>query len=755
MAWICVLGLGILSACNPAVSEKAKKPTSSAATLPAEEIAPPAGAATATREASTDAANATEAPAEVTAPSAKTDVAPASTSTPTETASIKATDTDAPDKASAAPLKYLDGVPLIPRTALFGNPEKSSPRISPDGKRLAFLAPVDGVMNVWVGPADDPAAAKAVTEDKKRGIRAYFWAYTNEHVLYVQDQNGDENWHVYAVSLADNTTQDLTPLANVAAQIEAVSERAPKEILIGLNDRDQQYHDIYRVNISTGERKLVEQNKQGFAGYLTDEDLKVRFAMQYLPDGSSVILRPNGAGGWDDFMKVPMADTLTTQPSGFDKSGNLLYLIDSRDRNTGALTTVYLETGKQATLADNPKADVSGVLTHPTEKTIQAVAFTYGRKQWQILDQAIKPDLDYLATVTRGDVEVTSRTLDDRWWTVAYLTDDGPVRYYLYDHEQKKAKFLFTNRQDLDGLPLVKMHDLVVKSRDGLDLVCYLSLPKGTDEDGDARPSQPLPMVLDVHGGPWARDDWGYDATHQLWANRGYAVLSINFRGSTGFGKEFVNAGNKEWAGKMHTDLLDAVDWAVAEKIADPKLVAITGGSYGGYATLVGMTMTPDVFACGIDIVGPSNIITLLQSIPPYWQPQIQLFKDRVGDFTTEAGKTTLTKLSPLSHVANIKKPLLIGQGAHDPRVKQAEADQIVSAMEAKHIPVTYVLYPDEGHGFARPENRMSFFAVSEAFLAEHLGGRYEPIGKAFTGSSITVPVGAGEVPGLAAALAK
>lgn len=739
--WGIVFVVALCPACNPAVAEKGKKAAETERAVATEEIAPPQEATPAA--AKTEPAAAKTRPAEAPVPAAS------------PKAEAPVAEKAAEPQAAAAPPKYLDGIPLIPRTALFGNPDKSSPRISPDGKRLAYLAPVDGVMNVWVGPANDPSAAKPVTEDKKRGIRAYFWAYTNDHVLYVQDQDGDENWHVYAVNLADNTTKDLTPLANVAAQIEEVSERAPDEILIGLNDRDQQFHDIYRVNIVTGERKLVEQNKQGFAGYLTDDDLKVRFAMQYLPDGSSVILKPNSSGGWDDYLKIPMADTLTTQPAGFDKSGNVLYFIDSRDRNTGALTTIDLDTGKQNTLAEHGKADVAGVISHPTEKTVQAVAFTYTRKEWKILDPAIKADLDYLATVTRGDVEITSRSLDDRWWTVAYLTDDGPVSYYLYDHEQNKATFLFNNRKDLDGLPLVKMHEAVVKARDGLELVCYLSLPKGTDPDGDARPSEPLPMVLDVHGGPWARDDWGYDATHQLWANRGYAVLSINFRGSTGFGKEFVNAGNKEWAGKMHTDLLDAVDWAVTNKIAAEKLVAITGGSYGGYATLVGMTLTPDVFACGIDLVGPSNIITLLQSIPPYWQPQIQMFKDRVGDFTSDAGKAMLTDRSPLSHVANIKRPLLIGQGAHDPRVKQAEADQIVSAMEAKHIPVTYVLYPDEGHGFARPENRMSFYAVSEAFLAAHLGGRYEPIGTAFTGSSISVPVGADQVPGLAQALPK
>jgi dipeptidyl aminopeptidase/acylaminoacyl peptidase len=329
------------------------------------------------------------------------------------------------------------------------------------------------------------------------------------------------------------------------------------------------------------------------------------------------------------------------------------------------------------------------------------------------------------------------------------------VRYYLYDRPNKKAEFLFTNRKALEDQPLAAMHPVVIKSRDGLDLVSYLTLPKAADPKDTGRPSEPLPMVLLVHGGPWGRDAWGYDALHQLLANRGYAVLSVNYRGSTGFGKQFTNAGNKEWAQKMHDDLIDAVDWAVAEKIADPARVAIMGGSYGGYATLVGLTFTPEKFACGVDIVGPSNLFTLLSTIPPYWAPMIQMFKDRVGDPTTDEGKKLLNERSPLNFVERIKRPLLIGQGANDPRVKQSESDQIAKAMKEKNIPLIYVLFPDEGHGFARPENNLAFYAVAEAFLARYLGGRSEPIGDDFQNSSITVPDGAAQLPGLADALEK
>ncbi|MEX2560724.1 MAG: S9 family peptidase [Pirellulales bacterium] len=649
--------------------------------------------------------------------------------------------------------KYLAGVPLIGREALFGNPDRAAARLSPDGTRLSYLAPVDGVLNVWVGPVDKPSAARPVTKDEKRGIRIYFWAFTNEHIIYLQDAGGDEDWHVYCVDLASGETKDLTPLEKVNAQIEVVSHRVPGEIMVALNNRDPEVHDLYRVELATGKRTLVEENAEGFMGYVVDEDFKVRFASRFTADGGNEILQSDGKGGWSDFVKIPMDDTLTTSPAGFNKKGDVLYLIDSRGRDTGALTAWDLNSGRQQVLAENDKADIGGVLAHPTENTIEAVSFTYARKEWQVLDPAVAADLEFLKAQADGEVEVTSRTLDDKLWTVAYLLDDGPVKYYLYDRRAKKATFLFNNRDDLEGLPLVKMHPVVIRSRDGLELVSYLTLPPGTDSDGDGRPDAPLPLVLNVHGGPWARDAWGYDPEHQMLANRGYAVLAVNYRGSTGFGKNFGNAGNREWAGKMHDDLVDAVEWAVAEKIADASRVAIMGGSYGGYATLVGLTFTPDVFACGVDIVGPSNILTLLSTIPPYWQPMVQMFKDRVGDYTSEEGKEFLTSRSPLTYVERIGRPLLIGQGANDPRVKQQESDQIVRAMQDKEIPVTYVLYSDEGHGFARPENRMSFYAVAEAFLAQHLGGRYEPVGEAFNGSTIAVPAGAEQVPGLSEAL--
>lgn len=642
--------------------------------------------------------------------------------------------------------------PLIPRQVLFGNPDKASVTLSPDGAQLAFLAPVDGVLNVWVGPVGDVAAAKPVTHDKHRGVRIYFWAYTSRHILYVQDKDGDENWRIYSLDLRSNTTKDLTPLKGVQARIQGVSPKFPNELLIRLNDRNPQLHDIHRVNIETGEKNLVLEN-EGFLNFLTDDEFQVRFAMRTTPEGGTEVLQRTADAAWKPFAQIGQEDSLTTGPAGFDKTGQTLYMLDSRGRDTAAFTTIDLKTGQQTVVAQDPRADISDLMLHPTEKNVEAAAFTVERKKWKILDPAIEADFAYLRTVADGDFEVGSRTLDDKHWIVVYLVDDGPVRYYHYDRAAKKARFLFTNRQALEGLPLAKMHPVIIKSRDGFDLVSYLTLPVGSDQDGNGRPEQPVPIVLFVHGGPWSRDNWGYHPYHQWLANRGYAVLSVNFRGSTGLGKAFLNAGNCEWGGKMHDDLVDTVRWVVDQKIAHPQKVAIMGGSYGGYATLVGLTFTPDLFACGVDIVGPSNLVTFMNAVPAYWQPVIDLFVARIGDHRTEEGQKFLLERSPLTHVAKIKRPLLIGQGANDPRVKQAESDQIVKAMQEKDIPVTYVLFPDEGHGFARPENNLAFNAVAEAFLAAHLGGRSEPVGDDFKGSSITVPTGAAQVTGVQEAL--
>lgn len=658
----------------------------------------------------------------------------------------------------AAPALAAEPTPLIPRDILFGNPDKAQTRISPDGKWISFLAPVNGVLNIWVAPVGQLDKAVAITNDSKRGIRQHGWTYAPDTMTFLQDQGGDENWQVFSINVKSKEIKNLIDNPKVAARIVAASENFPEEILIQINDRNPQFHDIWKANVVTGAKQLFMPNPEQIngapvVGFVPDDNYKIRYVATMGMDGSTALHTNLGDGKYTEFETVPMEDSMTTDMAGFDKSGKNAYVIDSRGRNTAALYSVNLETKEKTLLAEHPKADAGAILQHPTSKAVQAVSFDYDRNQWKVLDPAIQADIDYLKTVADGDFTITSRTLDDTKWTVAYILDNGPSRAYLYDRVNKKAEFLYTNKKDLENQPLAKMHPKIIKSRDGLDLVCYLTLPLSADSDQDGNPEQPVPLVLNVHGGPWARDNWGYDPESQWLANRGYATLQVNYRGSTGFGKDFINASNKEWAGKMHDDLLDTVKWAIDNKIAPADKVAIMGGSYGGYATLVGLTFTPDTFACGVDIVGPSNIRTLLSTIPPYWAPAVSQWRNRVGDHQTEEGRKFLDSRSPLTFVDKIKKPLLIGQGANDPRVKQSEADQIVKAMTEKNIPVTYVLYPDEGHGFARPENRMSFYAIAEAFLAQNLGGRAEPIGDDFKGSSIKVPVDTGKMPGLSEAL--
>ncbi|TAJ52914.1 MAG: S9 family peptidase [Nevskiaceae bacterium] len=664
---------------------------------------------------------------------------------------------EAPPAASApavAPAVALTPPALIPRAELFGNPDKALPKLSPDGKQLSWLAPVNGVLNVWLAPADDPKAAKPVTQDSGRGIRQYWWAYDNQRLLYLQDAGGDENFHVYAVELATLKTTDLTPYKNTRAEINGISHKIPGEILVGLNDRgDHSLHDLYRIDIASGKRKLVEKNP-GFAGYVSDDDYAVKLAVRSEPDGSMVYLQRDAKGQWQPLVSVGLEDAITTNVLGLDAKGETIYLLDSRGRDTAALATLGLKDSAPKIVFEDARADVDNVLINPVSHVLEAVASNYEKPSWTVLDAAVKADFAALGQLAGdGHFEVLDRTLDDSRWVVGVDRSDASYKTYVYDRASRKAEFLFANRPWFEGKSLAKMHPRVLKARDGLKLVSYLSLPVESDPDGDGVPNQPLPLVLNVHGGPWARDGWGLDNEHQWLANRGYAVLSVNYRGSTGFGKNFVNASNLEWAGKMHEDLLDAVQWAIDSKITSADKVAIYGGSYGGYATLVGLTFTPDTFACGVDIVGPSNLNTLLSTIPPYWKTFFEQFARRVGDPRTEEGKKLLAERSPLSRVEQIKKPLLIAQGANDPRVKQAEAEQIVAAMQAKQIPVTYVLYPDEGHGFARPPNRQSFYAISEAFLGKCLGGRAEAVGKDFENSSLQVKVGAEFVPGLSEAL--
>ena len=633
---------------------------------------------------------------------------------------------------------------LISRDILFGNPDRVATRISKDGKLLSYIAPKDGVLNIWVAPIDKISEAKVITNEKQRGIRSYFWANDNSHIIYAQDKKGDENWRLYSVNVLNEKQKDLTPSDGVRASVLKLSDKYPNEILILINDRVAEYFDIYRVDINTGKRELIYENTARYSSFCADDDFKIRLGYKMLPSGEGEIyLFENGdIEKAKLFQKISTEDMLTTAPLHISSDGTKLFMSDSAERNTSALIEVDLSINTRKVIYENDKADIDDYIVDTKSKMIQGVATNYLRKDWMIIDSKIALDLEYLKEIEDGDVEIVSRTYEDDKWVVVFSKSDSPSKYYIYYRTQRKAQFLFVSNTSQEGLPFSKMYSHSIKSRDGLDLVSYLTIPRWLD-NGKGIPSKTVPLILYVHGGPNARDSWGFSSVVQWLANRGYAVLNVNYRGSTGFGKNFSNAGDGQWARKMQDDLADGVGWAIDNKVTQKDKIVIMGGSYGGYAALVGMTITPDMYVAGIDIVGPSNLETLLNSIPPYWKPQMaHLIKIIGASPDTEEGRQFLKERSPVSFAENIKKPLLIVQGANDPRVKQAESDQIVEAMKKLSIPVVYLLYPDEGHGLARPENRLSMYANAEVFLANFAGGRFVPHNNNFPGSSVVVKEG-------------
>nr|HEX4313615.1 S9 family peptidase [Kofleriaceae bacterium] len=663
--------------------------------------------------------------------------APVATPPPATASSEQAPPPPPPPPATGHPKQDL-----IPRSVLFGNPERANVQISPDGKRLAWVAANNGVLNVFVAPMDKLDQAKPVTSDTTRPVRQYFWTYEGK-IVYLQDSGGDENWHLFRAD-SDGKATDLTPYKGARVDVLGVSDRKPGVIAVGINDRNPQLEDVYLIDIASGKRTLVYQNDDAFAGFTLDHDLGLVFGSKLTKTGAGETYARDGKG-WKLYDTVPFEDSQTTGIAGIGPNSKTAYVLDSRGRDTAALEQLDIPSKKETVLAEDARADVGSVIMHPTKDTALAVEFDYDRPTWRALDKSIQPDLDGLQKLADGgDFSLLSTTLDFKTWIVAVGTPQHPGRVFKWDHTKHAGTYLFSSRPALDDQPLVGEDAVIIKARDGLSLVSYLSKPANT--------SGPVPLVLLVHGGPWARDNYGYSSIVQLLANRGYAVLEVNYRGSTGFGKTFLNAGNGQWAKKMQDDLLDAVQWAVQSGVTTKDKVAIMGGSYGGYATLVGLAMTPDVFACGVDIVGPSNLMTLIASVPPYWVPVLSEFRMRMGDWDTDAGKAQLADASPLTHAAAIARPLLIGQGANDPRVNMKESEQIVAAMKKHGLPVSYIVFPDEGHGFARPENNIAFFGAAEAFLSAHLGGYYLPLTpEEITASSMQVKDGASGIPGLPA----
>lgn len=609
-------------------------------------------------------------------------------------------------------------IELIPRALLFGNPEKTSPQISPDGTRLGYLAPDEkGVLNVWVRDLKQPGNDQKVTSDSNRGVRSFFWQQDGRHIDFMQDNNGDENWHLFQTNLQTKETKELTPFPGVQVKVLDFDHKFPDELLIDMNKRDPTLFDVYSLNVKTGETKLIEKNPGDVFHWLADHQLQVRASLSYKKDGATLIrVRDNLQSPWRDFLTIDPNETGVSLVN-FTPDNQAIYLLTSMGGNTERLLLANLSDGKQKLIFEDPHFDIASFFFHPTNYSLEAIAIDRERYEWEVIDPNLKSDFNYLAQTLKTPFLLTSGDMANQNWIVASTSDVRPTHFYLYNRPNKKLTFLFSTQPALEKFILSPMQPISFQARDGMKLYGYLTLPAG-------KKPEKLPTILLVHGGPWMRDFWGFQPQVQWLANRGYAVLQVNFRGSAGFGKAYLNAGNREWAGKMQTDLIDGKDWLIKQGLADPEKIAIYGGSYGGYAVLVGLTFTPDVFCCGVDIVGMSNLITMLQNNPPYWAA-IQAQTDvRLG--TLKKDEDFLKARSPLFKADQIKKPLLIGQGANDPRVNRLESDQIVAAMRKKNLPVEYLLFPDEGHGFAKPENRLKFNAAAEAFLAEYMGGRQE-----------------------------
>ena len=620
--------------------------------------------------------------------------------------------------------------PIIDRELIFGNPEIAAAQISPDGKYIAFVKPWKDTRNVYVKGVNEPfSAARLFTTETKRPVAGYFWTRDGKYILYVKDNAGDENFNVYAVDPAGKpaegadapASRDLTGVKGARVFIYEVPKSDPDVVYIGLNDRDKAWHDLYKLRISTGEKTLIRKNTERITGWQFDLKGQLRLASRSAENGDTEILRVDA----DKFTQVYSCNVFEScNPVRFDRDGKRVYMETNKGADVNFISLVLFdpETGKTELVESDPlkKVDFGGAIFSEATDELVETSYYYDREKRYFKDKGFEADYKWLQSQMPGkEISMPSRTIDEQVWLVTASSDTEPGETVLFDRKARKLTPQFKIREKLPREDLATMTPVTYKSSDGLEIPAYLTLPKGV-------PGKNLPVLMIPHGGPWGRDVWGYNSLAQFFANRGYAVLMPNFRGSTGYGKKFLDAGNLQWGAKMQDDVTWGVKYLIAEGIADPKRVGILGGSYGGYATLAGVAFTPDVYAAAVDIVGPSNLITLLNAIPPYWESIRTLFYSRMGDPRTPEGKALLMERSPLNSANKIKTPLLVAQGANDPRVNRREAEQIVVALRDRGFPVEYLLAPDEGHGFQRPVNNMALFMESEKFLAEHLGGRYQ-----------------------------
>lgn len=615
---------------------------------------------------------------------------------------------------------------LIPRQILFSDPEKLNVKLSPNGKWVSYLAPYQGELNLWLAPLYDLSAAFAITH-QSLPIKDYCWSGDGAYLLYIHDENGDENWQLHGYACANREHFSYTP-KGCNTKIIHVSAKVLGKILIGLNQRDKHYHDVYQLELATSTLTCIYENNQ-YWEFIADEDLTLRFGINITAQGGEYIdLQSKQAecvarNTQHDLFGLYFYPRLRL---GLTADGKQLLLAESLQSNTSQLSMVDCKMQQHTVLGGQTQADICDVLLNPLDKKPLAYAVNQFRKEWFSLHDETTADLSFLKSFADGDIDIVGQSADNQQWIVAYVHDNGPIRYYEYQRATQTIRHLFDSHPQFAPYTFTRMHPKKIKTRDGLECVSYLSLPEDSSEKGI---HSSVPLVLMVHGGPNFRDFWGFNPIHQWLTNRGYAVLSMNYRASTGFGKAHAMAGNGEWGRKIQEDLLDAVAWAIQEEITTPDQVAIMGRSFGGYATLMALTQTPDIFCCGVDIVGPANLETMAANFPAYWKSMQGIIHGMMlgCDPDTDEGKAFLAARSPIHFVDQICKPLLIGHGANDVRVKQEESDHMAAAMQQNQIPVTYVYFPDEGHQFMHPGNRMAFYALVEAFLGKILKGRIEP----------------------------
>ena len=620
--------------------------------------------------------------------------------------------------------------PLIPREVLLGNPKRLQPKLSPDCTRLAYLAPDErDCLQIWVrtlGEVDDRCVSA-----ERRSITVYGWTLDSKTILYPQDSDGDENFHVFAIDLATSNIRDLTPWRGVRCHDTISRESRPNEILAMLNVRNRNLMDVWRIDLRTGAATLALENPGDVAWWFADENLVVRGAFAFTPEGGNEVrVRAAASEPWRTLARGSSDEEVL--PYDFSKDGREVILRSSIGSDTLRVVACEVESGRERELARMDSFDAEGVMIHPTRRAVEAVRFEPARRTWKIVDSAVAADFDAIAKLDDGDFEIASRDYADEKWIVGFASGHQCARYFLWERATKRGTFLFSEFPDFESLQLAERMPIKYRARDGMELHGYLTMPRGLA-------ARDLPLVLFVHGGPWARDYWRLDTVSQLLANRGYLVLQPNYRGSTGYGRHYLHAGDRQWGLAMHDDLIDAVRWAADQGMANPTRVAIFGASYGGYAALAGAAFSPDVFRCAVDLVGPSSLFTLIRTFAPYHNIRA-IWNARVGDPDDPADTERLTNGSPLFSADRIKIPMLIAHGANDPRVLQAESERIVAAIEKNGGSVTYVLYPDEGHSFFRRPNGIDFMARVEQFLAQHLGGRYQPMdGERFAGSTARV----------------